>query len=271
MADKDVYDIIHDKYDKHWKREDLIVDADRFKTYDEVFDRQNLDNIFRLMKRGRINTLECPISTGKEANVYKAKTDDGFAAVKIYRTSNSTFGAFLDYIIGDRRFQKIDRSHRGIIYTWAKKEEMNLQAMVDAGIRAPAPQGLYKNVLIMDYIEYEGGPAPQLRVLKTEPDHWVEMWKDVLKTVKKLYRKCGLVHADLSEYNILYDGKLVYMDVGQSVDKEHPRARELLERDLSIISLFFKKKGVKGVEAGAKKLLKELLPEPEGGKEPQNR
>jgi RIO kinase 1 len=271
VAGKDVYDIIHEKYDKRWKREELIVDADRFKTYDEVFDRQNLDNIFKLMKKGSIRTLECPISTGKEANVYKARTDEGFAAVKIYRTSNSTFGAFLDYIIGDRRFQKIDRSHRGIIYTWAKKEEMNLKAMVDAGIRAPAPHGLFKNVLVMDYIEYEGGPAPQLRVLRTEPDHWVEMWKDVMRTVKKLYRKCGLVHGDLSEYNILYDGKPVYMDVGQSVDKDHPRARELLKRDLSIISLFFQKKGVPGAEAAAMRLYSELIPAQISEEPPQNR
>jgi RIO kinase 1 len=174
-------------------------------------------------------------------------------------------------MIGDRRFQKIDRSHRGIIYTWARKEEMNLQAMADAGIRVPAPHALFKNVLVMDYIEYEGEPAPQLKVLSTDKDHWEEMWKDVLRTVRKLYRKCGLVHSDLSEYNILFDGRPVYMDVGQSVDIGHPRAGELLERDLSIISLFFRKKGVKGAESGAKKLLKELIPGPARDKDPQNR
>lgn len=271
MAGKDVYDIIDEKFDKRWKKEELIVDADRFKTYDEVFDRQNLDHIFRLMKRGKLRTLECPISTGKEANVYKARTDDGFAAVKIYRTSTSTFGAFLEYIDGDRRFQRIDRSHRGIIYTWAKKEEMNLRSMFDAGIRAPEPKALFRNVLVMDYIEYEGKPAPQLKVLRTDPEHWGEMWKDVLRTVKRLYRKCGLIHADLSEYNILYDGSPVYMDVGQSVDREHPRARELMERDLTIISQFFHRKGVQGAEAAGRKLLNELIPEKVRARTPENR
>ena len=88
MPRKDIYDLIEDKFDRK-KTEALIVDAERFKTYDEVFDRQNLDNIYALMKRGLIDTLECPISTGKEANVYRAKTSEGAAAVKIYRTGGS--------------------------------------------------------------------------------------------------------------------------------------------------------------------------------------
>ena len=134
MAKKDAYDIISDKFDKRTKHETLIVDADRFKTYDEVFDQQNLDNIYRLMKRKKIKTVEYPISTGKEANVYMAKTFDVDAAVKIFRTSTATFGSFLEYIEGDHRFQRIDRSRRGIIYTWARKEFMNLDTMYEAGL-----------------------------------------------------------------------------------------------------------------------------------------
>ncbi|MGA1866469.1 MAG: serine protein kinase RIO, partial [Thermoplasmatota archaeon] len=245
MAKKDVYDIIDHKYDKRIKREQLIVDADRFKTYDEVFDQQNLDNIFRLMKRKKIKTVECPISTGKEANVYLAKTFGKDAAVKIFRTSTSTFGAFLEYMEGDRRFQSIDRSHRGIIYTWARKEFMNLETMHEEGIIVPKPRAIFRNVLVMDYIEYEGKPAPQLKVLDAELDEWMEMWGVVLDTVEKLFLDCELVHADLSEYNILYDGGPVFIDVGQSLDLSHPKALEMLDRDLRIISTFFEKKGIK--------------------------
>ncbi|MFW3147202.1 MAG: serine protein kinase RIO [Thermoplasmatota archaeon] len=259
MAKKDVYDIIHHKYDKKTKREALIVDAERFKTYDEVFDQQNLDNIYRLMKRGRITTVECPISTGKEANVYLAKTPEGDSAVKIFRTSTSTFGSYLEYIEGDRRFQRIDRSQRGIIYTWSRKEYLNLETMHEAGLRVPEPRSLFRNVLVMEYIGYEGKPAPQLKFLDAETDEWEEMWRTTLEYVRKLFLECELVHADLSEYNILYNGEPVYIDVGQSVDVDHPKAFELLERDLRIISTFFEKRGIKGAKEEAGLLKGELL------------
>ena len=265
MAKKDVYDLVREKYDKHWKREELIKDDDRFKTYDEVFDRQNLDHIYRLMKRGKINTVECPISTGKEANVYRAETNDGPAAIKIFRTSNATFGAFLEYIEGDRRFQRIDRSGRGIIYTWARKEYINLDTLFNGGIRVPKPRAIFRNVLVMDYIEYGGKPAPSLRSLDATLEEWEEMWEDVVRTVRKAYIECELVHSDLSEYNILYDGGPVYIDVGQTVHIGHPRARELLHRDLGIISAFFTKKGVGSAREDADALFSELAKEKEDG------
>jgi RIO kinase 1 len=259
VAGKDIYDLIDHKYDRRTKRETLIVDADRFKTYDEVFDRQNLDHIFRLMRRGRIKTVECPISTGKEANVYKANTPEGVSAMKIFRTSTATFGSFLDYIEGDRRFQRIDRSRRGIIYTWARKEHLNLDTMFEEGLRVPEPGALFRNILLMDYIEYEEKPAPQIKFLDADTDEWEEMWTSVKEFVKRLFMNCELVHADLSEYNILYDGEPVFIDVGQSVDIHHPNAVSLLGRDLNIISSFFHRKGVKGVSEEGVALRDELI------------
>lgn len=259
MAKKDIYDIVSDRFDKRTKIPSLIVDAERFKTYDEVFDQQNLDNIYRLMRRGKIKTVECPISTGKEANVYKINTADGEAAMKIFRTSTATFGAFLEYIEGDRRFQKIDRSRRGIIYTWARKEYLNLDTMFEEGLSVPEPGGLFRNLLIMDYIQYEGKPAPQIKFLDAEVGEWEEMWREVTDAVSRMFLNCKLVHADLSEYNILYTGKLVFIDVGQTVDVGHPNAFHLLERDLKIISTFFNKKGVKGVVDEAMELKQDLI------------
>ncbi len=259
MAKKDVYDIISDKFDKRTKQEQLIIDAERFKTYDEVFDHQNLDNIFKLMKRKKIKTVEYPISTGKEANVYMAKTFEADAAVKIFRTSTATFGSFLEYIDGDRRFERIDRSHRGIIYTWARKEYMNLYAMYEAGMKVPKPMSIFRNILVMEYIDYEGKPAPQLRVLNADDDEWEEMWDTVLNFVSTIFLECDLVHSDLSEYNILYNGDPVFIDVGQGLHLSHPMALEMLERDLRIISKFFKKKGIKDAPERAETLRLELL------------
>ncbi len=264
MSQKDIYDIVEEKFDKKWKRAKLLIDADRFKTYDEVFDHQNLDHIYKLMTRGDIDRLICPISTGKEANVYRASTKKGEeVAVKIFRTSTSTFKSFLQYIDGDRRFKRIDRSHRGVINTWARKEFMNLDAFYNKKIYVPKPRACFRNIIVMDYIDYEGKPAPQIRVLDAEMGEWEEMWADVLKMVRVAYTKCGLIHSDLSEYNILYNGSPVYIDMGQSVDKRHPHAEEFLRRDLNVITHFFEKKGLKGVKKQADALFDELTHEDE--------
>lgn len=60
-----------------------------------------------------------------------------------------------------------------------------------------------------------------------------------------MYRRCKLVHADLSEYNVLYhDGHLVIIDVSQSVEHDHPHAFEFLRKDLDNVDSFFARRGV---------------------------
>lgn len=61
----------------------------------------------------------------------------------------------------------------------------------------------------------------------------------------KLYNKCKLVHADLSEFNLLYLNSEIYMiDVSQSVEHDHPHALEFLRKDCTNINSYFEKKGV---------------------------
>jgi len=61
-----------------------------------------------------------------------------------------------------------------------------------------------------------------------------------------LYQQCKLIHADLSEYNLLYwDNKICMIDVSQSVEHEHPHALDFLRRDITNINDFFRKKSVK--------------------------
>lgn len=61
----------------------------------------------------------------------------------------------------------------------------------------------------------------------------------------KMYNKCKLVHADLSEFNLLYlNGQIYVIDVSQSVEHDHPQALEFLRKDCSNITDYFKKKGV---------------------------
>ena len=74
-------------------------DKDGRKTLDDVFDESTLKNIQQLFSRGIISTLENIIATGKEANVFRAKTIDGRnRAVKIYRLNTDTFSKLEKYI-----------------------------------------------------------------------------------------------------------------------------------------------------------------------------
>jgi RIO kinase 1 len=64
--------------------------------------------------------------------------------------------------------------------------------------------------------------------------------------MRLLYQECKLIHADLSEYNLLYyENKINVIDVSQSVEHDHPQALSFLQRDIKNINDFFKKKGVK--------------------------
>jgi RIO kinase 1 len=214
------------------------------KTYDAVFDKSTLLILYKMITKGVIETLDYPISTGKEGNVFRATSEEGGPlAVKIYRTSTATYKNLTKYITGDPRFRNIPKDKRGIIFLWAQKEYKNLLRMHDANIRSPKPVKIIKNVLVMEYIGEEGQQAPMLKdSTLSDPE---QSFQSIKETVRDLFQKAQLVHGDLSEYNILVDkGECYLIDVGQSVVLEHPLASELLTRDVINISRYFKKLGV---------------------------
>lgn len=72
-----------------------------------------------------------------------------------------------------------------------------------------------------------------------------ELYIELVGCLRKMYRDCRLVHADLSEYNIMVkEGKLFIIDVSQSVEHDHPRSLEFLRSDCSNVTKFFGSKGV---------------------------
>jgi len=85
------------------------------KTLDEIFDRSTLLTLGKLISDRLIDTLDFPISTGKEANIFRAITPENkFVALKIYRTSTSTFKHVSKYIVGDPRFKLSNKNRREI-------------------------------------------------------------------------------------------------------------------------------------------------------------
>ena len=120
------------------------------KTLDEVFNKDTLHNLEKLISDRIIDILDFPISTGKEGNVFRGLTPKKeFVAVKIYRTSTSTFKHIIDYIIGDPRFKSFRKTKKNIIYTWTKKEFKNLTRLQKIRVNAPKPIAYHNNILII--------------------------------------------------------------------------------------------------------------------------
>ena len=129
------------------------------------------------------------------------------------------------------------RATKPTIFAWAQKEYQNLVRMQDAGVRVPTPSRVEANVLVMEYIGDDTMPAPLLRNVTLENPQAV--LNDVVANLRAM-RKATLVHADLSEYNLLFwDGTVVVIDVGQAVPLDHPMAAEWFQRDLNNIAHFF--------------------------------
>ncbi|MCJ7614494.1 serine protein kinase RIO [Candidatus Bathyarchaeota archaeon] len=230
---------------KAYETESLMKNkrSEDYQVIEEVFDRSTLRVIYDFMNKGIIDELHGVVNAGKEARVYWGKDTQGNElAIKIYLTSSAEFKkGMIPYIEGDPRFAHVRRDTRSLIYTWAQKEFKNLQRAQDAGVNVPEPLAIEKNVLIMKFIGKDGQRAPLLK--ETVLDDYEKVFRLLMTYLKRLYRKGGLVHADMSEYNvIIWKGRPVIFDVAQSVLIKHPMADRFLRRDLENLHRYFKRK-----------------------------
>jgi RIO kinase 1 len=221
-----------------------VKGAEDLRTATEVFDRPTLMSLYYLAKRGYIDTLYGVVKTGKEANVLRARNAAGDdVAVKIYRVGTSDYNAMFQYLHGDPRFGKVRRDRRSIVYTWVKKEFKNLSRARDAGATVPAVLAFRNNVLVMEFLGEGGVPYPMLKDCKLEKPG--AFFAILLNEVKAIYCGAGLVHSDLSEYNILVrDERPIIIDMSQAVLRDHPRSEEFLNRDVANLVRFFKNEGI---------------------------
>ncbi|KAH7374469.1 RIO1 family protein [Plectosphaerella cucumerina] len=230
--------------------------ADRATT-EQVLDQRTRMILLQMINRGVVGEVHGTISTGKEANVYHAvlQQDDGVTlqrAIKVYKTSIMVFKDRERYIAGEHRFQKgFDKSsNRKMVKLWAEKEFRNMRRIHAAGIPCPEPIHLKLHVLAMSFLgDRRGWAYPRLRDAAIADEEAEQLWRSLyvqlLGIMRRLYQVCRLVHADLSEYNILYHDKTLYIiDVSQSVEPDHPRALEFLRMDIKNVGDFFRRKGV---------------------------
>ena len=221
-----------------------VKDSDQFKVEQSVFDDATLAALYKLVQDGYVQAFGGPISSGKEATVYSALGDEkyGEVAVKIYRINASNFRDMREYLVGDPRFEELGGDKKRIVLAWARKESANLNRARKAGVRVPEPIAVQRNVLVMEFMGNDGRRAPTLA------DAHLENPQTAFEVVREYMRRlfdAGLVHGDLSEYNILVsNGELCIIDVGQAVTFHHPNSGEFLTRDCVNVASFFRRQGL---------------------------
>lgn len=245
--------------DKHERAGDK---SDRA-TSEQVLDPRTRMILLQMINRNVVSEVNGCLSTGKEANVYHALSaplEEGLGdsdgpphrAIKVYKTSILVFKDRDKYVTGEYRFrQGYNKSNnRAMVKVWAEKEMRNLKRIYASGIPCPEPIYLRLHVLVMGFLGNRHGiPAPRLKdVVLDGPDvesRWRQLYLQLLGYMRIMYQSCRLVHADLSEYNVLYhQQKLWIIDVSQSVEHDHPRSLEFLRMDVKNVSEFFRRQGV---------------------------
>jgi RIO kinase 1 len=147
-----------------------------------------------------------------------------------------------EYLVGDPRFEELSGNKKRVVLAWTRKEFANLKRAQKAGVRVPDPIAVQRNVLVMEFLGLDGDRAPTL------DDAHLENPETAFGVVREYMRRLydvGLVHGDLSEYNIIvHDGELCIIDLGQAVTIHHPNSGEFLTRDCANVASFFQRQGM---------------------------
>ena len=252
MSDRRQIDKEADRIERRYEEESLMLEkrSEKFKVVDEVFDRLTREGVDKLIRRKVIERIHGVIKAGKEAHIYWGETPDGAElAIKIYYTATAEFRrGMMKYIDGDPRFRRVRKDLRSIIYTWTRKEFKNLKLAEKAGVNAPRSIAFYRNILVMSFIGRDGIPASLLR--EVDPVDPEAFYKGLLREMRLLYTRAGLVHGDLSEYNIMvWEEEPVIFDISQAVLKAHPMSDALIRRDIDNVNAYFNKLGVEVIDA----------------------
>ncbi len=189
-----------------------------------------------LVKGGVIDALGMPLGMGKEADVLEALTPAGEGvAVKFHRLGRVSFR-------DTRRKREYMSGRHGVSWLYqsrlaAEKEYYALSLTFNAGVSVPKPIFQNRHLIVMQRVE-----GRQLsEVIEIEDPG--SLLDDIVENVHKAYR-AGVIHADLSEFNILVttEGGLFIIDLPQYIPPSHPNAGEILERDVKNLLTFFRRK-----------------------------
>lgn len=206
-----------------------------------------------LIEDGIIDRVVRPLMSGKEAQVYLVQTGDDLRVAKVYKgETERTFRNRAEYTEGRHVRNSRDRRAMGKRTrhgreqdeaTWKAAEADTIYRLDAAGVRVPKPYAFVDGVLVMECVQGpEGGVAPRLAECTLEPAHAAQVFEQLIREVVKMLC-AGIVHGDLSVYNILLeaDGPVI-IDFPQAIDAAQNRnARNILLRDVANLTSHFKR------------------------------
>ncbi|NWF87604.1 serine/threonine protein kinase [Candidatus Bathyarchaeota archaeon] len=188
-----------------------------------------------MVKAGVLEAFGKPLGVGKEADVYDALNPKGEKiAVKFHRLGRISFRQ----TIRKRGYVTEHASWFFQSRLAAKKEFQALKLVFPHKVAVPEPISQNRHVIAMGMIE--GAELVEWKAIHN-PE---KILKEILRNVRKAYLKAGIVHADLSEYNIILkpDMHILIIDWPQYVTKKHPNAQQLLTRDVKNVLQYFRRK-----------------------------
>lgn len=204
-----------------------------------------------LVEKNIISQLGPLIGKGKESDVYSCMDDDkNIYAAKFYRMGRTSFKKIkqLRDIVGER-------GHLSWLYVnrlAAKREFEALEKIYVLKLNTPKPIGYNRHVIVMSYLR--GKELVYYKSIRNPQ----KIFNRIIKQMKKIFQKVGMIHGDLGEFNIVLDekGNILIIDWLQWVSRSHPNSFSLLERDIVNICNYFRKKY--NIESNVEEILRDF-------------
>lgn len=204
-----------------------------------------------LVDDGIVDEVLYRLMSGKEASVYVVRCGTEIRCAKVYKEAyNRSFKKAVQYQEG----RKVRNSRRGRAMekrskfgrdeqekAWQNAEVEALYRLADAGVRVPEPYGCFDGVLLMQLVTDDNGEvAPRLNDVTMSAEQAIEDHTQIMHDVMRMLC-AGLVHGDLSEFNVLVDDYgPVIIDLPQAVDAAaNNNARAMLERDINNMTQYY--------------------------------
>ena len=207
--------------------------------------------ILPLINEGLVDEVIRPLMSGKEADVFVVRCGSEMRCAKIYKEAyKRSFKQAVLYQEGrkvrnSRRARAMEKGSKfgrnELEHAWQNAEVDALYRLADIDVRVPKPYGCFDGVLIMELItDDEGQVAPRLNDVSMSREQALEDHAIMMRYVTRMLF-AGLVHGDLSEFNVLVDDYgPVIIDLPQVVDSTaNNNARQFFERDVNKITEYY--------------------------------
>lgn len=204
-----------------------------------------------LIDEGLVDEVLRPLMSGKEASVYVVRCGGEIRCAKVYKeASQRSFKKAAQYQEGRkvRSSRRARAMEKGSSYgreqaeeSWQNAEVDALYKLADAGVRVPQPYGCFDGILLMELIlDEDGDVAPRLNDIQLTAEQARRDHKTMMQHILRMLA-VGLVHGDLSEFNVLQDSQgPVIIDLPQAVDAAaNNNAQWMLERDVNNITQYY--------------------------------